>query len=97
MSEQNQISSRDVVIITDIGSVDPDDTFALILAATSKINLKGVVTTHHYPEKKAKIAKLVLSEIGRGDINVYVGTGLNYKDDAKLYTEEEKKTETQVT
>jgi len=92
--EQQPLSpqQRDMVLITDIGSVDPDDTFALVMAATSTVmNLRGVVASHHYPERKAKIAKLILNEIGKDHIKVYVGRGVGYKSDAKEYTDEDKK------
>ena len=73
---------RDIVIITDIGAVDPDDTFAIImlpvLAKMSNFNIKGIITTHIYPTRKAKLLKLLLTEIGLGHIPVYVGAGVEY-------------------
>lgn len=83
---------RSMVLITDIGSVDPDDTFALIMAATSPtINLRGVIASHHYPEKKAKIAKLILTEIGKEHIKVYQGQGIKQKSNPKEYTDDDRK------
>ena len=72
----------DIVIITDIGAVDPDDTFAIImlpeLIHRHGINVKGIITTHIYPARKAKMLKLILTEIGLGYIPVYVGCGVEY-------------------
>lgn len=70
--------ARGTVVITDIGSVDPDDVLALILLTTfpkEATNVRGVIATHFYPERRAQMAKLILSEFGRGDIPVYVGEG----------------------
>lgn len=77
----DSIRTRDIVVITDPGSVDPDDIFALILLTTfpkESNNIIGVVATHFYSDRRAKLAKLILSEIGRPDIKVYVGNGIKY-------------------
>lgn len=76
--------SQDYILITDIFSVDPDDVFTLLLSLNLKLNLKGVITTHFFPEKRAKVAKLILSELNRKDIPVYVGEGLKYSDTFSL-------------
>lgn len=83
---------KDIVLITDIGAVDPDDIFALQLILTflpdSEFNLVAVITTHHYPEKKAQIAKLLLTEFGIPEIPVYIGCGTPYSDE---FNEEHRK------
>lgn len=40
-------SSQKTVIITDVGSVDIDDIFALLCAFDSP-DLLGIIATHHY-------------------------------------------------
>src|SRR5579872_5175091 len=85
----------DVVIITDLGSVDPDDIFALLLGinicsdSNNPHNIIGIITSHNYPTKKAKLTRLILSEMGRSDIKVYVGNGIEY--DEKFNSDDRKK------
>ena len=74
--------SNDYVLITDVGSVDPDDVFTLLLLSSYKtINIKGVIASHFYSDVRAKIIKLILTEIGRENIPVYVGKGIKYSEE----------------
>lgn len=72
---------KDIIVLTDIGSVDPDDTFALLILAhfakKPEWNIKGVITTHFYTFERAKMAKIVLNEIGLSGIPVYYGFDTN--------------------
>ncbi|AYV85412.1 MAG: nucleoside hydrolase [Satyrvirus sp.] len=70
----------DLVLITDPGSVDPDDILTLFLLTQLNINIKAVVATHHYPTIRAKVTKLILTKLGRPDIPVYVGNGVEYSE-----------------
>lgn len=72
---------RDLILITDPGSVDPDDilTLPLLISLLHIYNIIGVITTHHYPEKRALLTKLILSEFGYQDIPVYIGEGIPFK------------------
>jgi len=56
---------RDLILITDVGSVDPDDvlTLALLSSMGDDFNIRGVIATHHYPYLRAKLTKLILSEL----------------------------------
>lgn len=68
---------NDIVIITDLGSVDPDDIFSLLLSSKlDNINIKGIIATHHFPEKRAKLVKLMFNELNKKDIKVYKGNGI---------------------
>lgn len=65
---------KDIILITDPGSADIDDIFAILLLISNKnIKIRGIIATHHYAEQRAKIIKLILSEYDRNDIPVYVG------------------------
>lgn len=73
---------QDIVIITDIGSVDPDDVLSLLLSLSlaqqnKDINIIGIIATHHYPTKRAQLVKLILTEL-KSDIKVYIGHGVEY-------------------
>jgi len=74
----------DCVLITDIGSVDPDDILATMLlihmSTTNKFNVKGIIASHHFADIRAKLIRLMLNEYERYDIPVYVGHGINYGD-----------------
>ena len=62
-----------MVLDTDTGD-DVDDVFAIALAAVSpRIDLRAVVTAHGDTEARARLAKRVLEECGRGDVPVYAG------------------------
>jgi hypothetical protein len=64
------------IVITDPGSVDPDDIFTLLLLPTIKnLNILGVIATHHYKTKRAQLVKLLLP-----NIKVHTGTGIEYSD-----------------
>lgn len=54
------------IVITDIGSVDPDDALALLLMKQLQhdVNFVGVITTHHYASDRAKLASIMMTEIG---------------------------------
>ena len=68
------IFMKDIILITDPGSADIDDIFAiLLLISYENIRIRGIIATHHYAEQRAKIIKLILSEHNRNDIPVYVG------------------------
>lgn len=72
------INKQDIVVITDIGAVDPDDVLAICLLSTIlNITVKGFITTHIYPTEKAKILKTVIGKMGF-DAPVYVGNGPEY-------------------
>ena len=72
--------SIDLVIITDVGAVDPDDVFSLILLPTlENINVKGVIASHFYIRQKAHLAKLILTELGKKNIPVYPGVAIDMK------------------
>ena len=71
----------DLVLITNLTPEEMDSIFSLVLLASyDKINIKGVITTHIYPEKKAQLAKLILSELKRKDIKVYIGDGIPFSE-----------------
>jgi inosine-uridine nucleoside N-ribohydrolase len=77
--------TKDLVIITDLGSVDPDDVFSLVmLSSFDNINIKGIIASHFYSHRRAQLASLLLQEFGKKNIPVYAGIGINEKDD---YTE----------
>lgn len=62
-----------VIIDTDIGD-DIDDSFALCLAMQSpELEVLGVTTVFRCAKERAKIAKKLLTEGGRGDIPVHAG------------------------
>ena len=68
---------KDCVLITDVGSVDPDDILATMLAITNRdLNMKGIISSHHYSDVRAKQIKLLTTKFGRDDIPVYVGHGI---------------------
>jgi len=72
---------------TDIGG-DIDDALALsilsILARSGK-KIMGVSTTHTNPEQKARIAKMILKELGQEAIPVYAGIGLRPHDNPEVF------------
>lgn len=75
-----QSIKRDIVIISDIGSVDPDDILTLALLLTYKnINIIGFIATHHYADRRGKLAKLFFTEMRRPEIPVYKGHGIEYE------------------
>jgi inosine-uridine nucleoside N-ribohydrolase len=74
---------KDIVLITDVGSVDPDDIlnlFYLVSALVSNINfnLRGIITSHHYADKRAQIIKYTMMNLGFSDIPICMGVGINY-------------------
>ena len=75
---------KDIILITDPGSVDPDDVLTLtMLAQLETMGLtktRGIITTHHYPEMRALLAKLIMSEFGHPEIPIYVGQGIPYNE-----------------
>lgn len=81
--ENLSTTQRDIVLITDIGSVDIDDAFSVTLLVElikkhPEFKLKGIIATHFFAERRAKIAKLLVTELGRQDIPVYAGFGMIY-------------------
>lgn len=65
---------KKIIIDTDIGD-DIDDSFALQYALNHpQIDLIGVTTVYKNAQQRANMAKTLLIENGRGDINVYVGS-----------------------
>jgi inosine-uridine nucleoside N-ribohydrolase len=67
-----------VVLDTDTGD-DVDDVFAIALAAVSpRIDLRAVVTAHGDTRARARLARRVLEECGRGDVPVYAGERPNF-------------------
>lgn len=87
MNNLKKTNDKEYVIITDIGSCDIDDMLALILATQLKLDLKGVIGTHNYPMKKAKMCKLVLKEMNMEDVPVYCGRGVEFSEE---YNEQSK-------
>jgi purine nucleosidase len=64
---------RPVVLDTDIGS-DVDDILALvILARAAELQLIGVTTVYGDTSLRARMARLVLDQIGRSDVPIGVG------------------------
>ena len=62
-----------VVLDTDTGD-DVDDVFAIALAAKSpRIDLRAVITAYGDTLARARLARRVLDECGRGDVPVYAG------------------------
>lgn len=85
---------QDIVLITDPGSVDPDDIFSIIILSLLKnINIRGVIATHHYPLMRARLTKLLLTELGRVDIPVYQGNGVLYLTNLSDVDDEKKKSD----
>ena len=71
-----------MVIITDLGSVDPDDAICLIMALfCSNVDIVGIIVTHHYANKRALLAKLLLDAFGKPDIPVFIGSGIKYSEE----------------
>ena len=72
---------RDIVLITDALSVDPDDVYTIImLSALLKkflFNMVGIIATHHFAEIRAKVIKEYMDEF-KIDVPVYVGHGIPY-------------------
>lgn len=72
-------SKKDIVIITDIGTIEQGGLLAMITMLSLlddnkvKINIKGIITTHLYSNQRAKLVKLLLSEFNSSDIKVYAG------------------------
>jgi len=82
-------SKKDIVIITDVGSVDIDDVLTLcMLPKMPNLNVIGIIACHFYCRERAKIIKLILGEIGLGHVPVYVGHGIGYSD---VYVESHRK------
>lgn len=70
-----------VVVITDPGSVDPDDILAistLLSFPPEKVQILGIVATHFFTEKRAKLVKLLCRELGRPDIPVFQSNAVDY-------------------
>lgn len=62
-----------LVLDTDTGD-DVDDVFAIALAAVSpRIDLRAVVTAHGDTLARARLARRVLEECGRGDVPIFAG------------------------
>jgi len=92
----------EVVLVTDIGSADNDDFFAILyaihLAKRRQIVLRGIIAVHHYAEDRARMLRIILAESGLGEgvgeeaVPVHVGTKgawpCRLRPDKK-YTEEE--------
>ena len=67
-----------VVLDTDTGD-DVDDVFAIALAAVSpRIDLRAVITAHGDTRARARLARRVLEECGRGDVPVFAGERPNF-------------------
>ena len=60
------------IIDTDIGD-DVDDTFAVILAANSPMDLIGITTVFRNAKQRAQMAQYLLKLIGHEEIPVYAG------------------------
>jgi len=86
VKEQNA-QPIDYIFDTDIGN-DFDDTGALILAMHSHSKPLAVTTVHTEPMKKAKIAKLVMSECGFTSIPVYAGIGCTRQDPKEKFLQQ---------
>jgi hypothetical protein len=72
---------RDTVILASIGAVDIDPILAILYAtACPVIKITGIVGTHFYTKERAKVIKLILSELGHNDIKVYAGSGIQYRE-----------------
>jgi hypothetical protein len=75
-------SSKDIVIITDIGSVDPDDVFSLLILTTfDNINIKGIITSHFYSKSRAWLCNLILNELGKKEIPIYADSDIDIKNE----------------
>jgi hypothetical protein len=73
LSIQNTSMTQDCVIIADVGG-DIDDVLTLVLATKIKhLNIVGVIASSFFTDIRAKIAKLLLKQLGRADIKVYRG------------------------
>lgn len=67
-----------LVLDTDTGD-DVDDVFAIALAAVSpRIDLRAVITAYGDTLARARLARRVLEECGRGDVPVYAGARPNF-------------------
>lgn len=74
----------DYIIDTDIGG-DIDDVIALIIAIKSDNKPLAITTTHIEPLEKAKIAKLILTDMGYANIPVYAGKGVTRGDSYEMF------------
>ena len=72
---------KKTIIYTDVGSCDPDDLLALMLLKHVETEILGIITTHHYPDKRAKLAKLLLNDIGLNNVPVYIGSGVKANEE----------------
>lgn len=80
-----QAAHIDYIIDTDIGG-DIDDVLALIVAMNDASKPLAVTTTHIEPVEKAKIAKLMMTEMGHPEIPVYAGIGTTRTDQRQAFT-----------
>lgn len=65
----------DTILITDVGSVDIDDVFTVLLYASFCKNDPShqhkIICTHHFATKRTDIVQLILKELGVENIKVY--------------------------
>ena len=74
------MQQKNLIIDTDIGD-DIDDAMALsFVLGRPELNLLGVPTVYRNTVQRARQAKLLLNLAGRGDVPVYAGTGMPYKE-----------------
>lgn len=79
-AHKSMITIKDCVLITDVGSVDIDDVLAtLMLITNGNVDIKGIISSHHYSDERAKQIKLLTGQFGRDDIPIYVGHGIPYQ------------------
>lgn len=79
-------TSQHIAILTDLGSVDPDDMFALfmLIALLKKHEFTKVhlFTTHHFSDTRAKIAQLMFNQYELDgvdvEVNIYAGHGISH-------------------
>ncbi len=74
----------DVVLLTDVCAVDPDDMLAFLYLISQhkkkKVNIKAVIGAHFFTDYRARIIRHILNECGLNDVFVVEGTGLKYDD-----------------